>query len=366
MVRDYLKNSKVLVVDDNSTNLGLVYEYLSKNGLIVLLAQDGESALELVNSEKPDLVLLDIVMPGIDGFEVCKRITTDPKTKNIPVIFMSALSDIVDKVRGFEAGGVDYITKPLSQPEVMVRVTSHLTIKKQREELIALNADKDKFFSIIAHDLKNPFFNLLGFTEYLSENSNSLRTEEISEVSRDINSSARSVFNLLENLLNWARLKTGGIEYHPINFNLKSVADNVIELNLNGIDSKNINVYNNIDSDAEAFGDINMIETVLRNLFSNSLKFSNIGGKIELNAELHHNEWEVRIKDTGIGMNVEELHTIFNINNKVSREGTKGERGTGLGLLLCREFVEKNGGKIWAESEPNKWSEFHFTIKAAQ
>ena len=211
----------------------------------VLIAQDGQTALDLVeNGERPDLVMLDIMMPGMDGFEVCKRLKENEVVKDVPVIFLSVLSEASDRLRGFDIGAVDYIDKPFQKEEVLARVTAQLTIRKQQmdlkreikerklaekqlqrytEELKALNASKDKFFSIIAHDLKSPFTALLGFADYLTVQLDELNKDEIKECSTNIYKSAQGVFNLLENLLHWSSIQTGNIEFVPTKFNLNKL-----------------------------------------------------------------------------------------------------------------------------------------------
>jgi two-component system sensor histidine kinase/response regulator len=165
------KGAKVLVVDDDPTNLSVLFNYLAEMGLKVFVAQDGESALEQVDYERPDIILLDILMPNIDGFETCLRLKANPATSDIPVVFMTALSDVEDIIKGFQIGAVDYITKPFHQEEVLARITTHLTLQHQRMKLYELNTMKNKFFSIVAHDMKEVLSTLVRKFIKLGENS---------------------------------------------------------------------------------------------------------------------------------------------------------------------------------------------------
>jgi two-component system sensor histidine kinase/response regulator len=216
----------ILIVDDNPTNLGVLFSSLTHAGFKVLVAEDGEKALAQVERTQPHVILLDILMPGIDGFETCRRLKCLEASAEIPVIFMTALSDTIDKIKGFEAGGVDYITKPFQQEEVLARVKAHLTIRQLQQQLqrqndllarqnelleekntqlVALNASKDKFFSIIAHDLRSPFTGFLGLTQFIVENIEEWEREKIKDITTKLHESAENLYALMGNLLTWSR-----------------------------------------------------------------------------------------------------------------------------------------------------------------
>ncbi|MBD3306697.1 response regulator, partial [candidate division KSB3 bacterium] len=203
----HIQDSTILLVDDNADNLNVLLDYLDSAGFRVLVAQNGYNAIQQLQYVLPDLILLDIRMPGIDGFETCRRLKTDERTKEIPVIFLTALSDIVDKINGFEAGGVDYITKPFQHEEVFARVNAHLTIVKQRQQLQALNAKKDKFFSILAHDLRSPYLAFLDFIRLFTEHIDRQSREEIKKIAYSARDTAENLYALLENLLTWSRFQ---------------------------------------------------------------------------------------------------------------------------------------------------------------
>jgi signal transduction histidine kinase len=365
-----LQKSTILVVDDTPTNLSVLLDYLNQSGFKTLIAQDGEGALEQADFAHPDIILLDVMMPGIDGFETCKRLKEQDATKDIPVIFMTALSETVDKVKGFQYGAVDYITKPFQQEEVLMRITTHLTMQHQKKELnllnqklMASNATKDKFFSIIAHDMRSAFTPMVGYSDLLIRAAEELKDAKISKYSENMQMMIENAHKLFKNLLDWARIQRGAMEYKPNHFDLYSVGMSNVVFLMNPAKQKNINIKFEIDKQTLCFADNNMVDTILRNLMTNAVKFTHEGGEICLAATMD-DEWiEVGISDTGVGIAPENQAKLFTIDSKHKSAGTAGEQGTGLGLILCKELVEKNGGRIWVESEKDKGSCFRFTLK---
>ena len=225
-----------------------------------------------------------------------------------------------------------------------------------------LNATKDKFFRIIAHDLRNPFTSLLGVSELMIDNSEKYDAEQIRKCATLINSSARNVYSLLENLLEWSRSQTGNIEFKPEQFKLCELVDGIISVLEENANDKEIKIISKIEKGFPVNTDYNILNTVIRNLVSNAIKFTRKGGMVTVNAIKNENHITVSVKDTGIGISKEDIDKLFRIDVKFTKAGTNHESGTGLGLILCKEFVEKLGGRIWVESEPEKGSEFNFTI----
>ncbi len=336
-----IKNSTILIVDDNPANLGMLFRYLTKYGFKVLLTSDGESALELINEEPPDIILLDILMPGLNGFEVCSKMKESEKTQSIPVIFLSALTDTSDKVKGFEAGGVDYITKPIQHEEVLARVAAHLTIRNQRNKLAKINVSKDRLFSIISHDLRSPFMSIIGSTQLLLDSLKEMDKDEIYDIVSSCHSSAKITFTLLENLLEWSRIQTNSLEFDPQNFHLYPISNKVINLYSERAKKKNITLDSNIDRNTKVFADENMSYTILRNLTSNALKFTETGGSISISSVRNDEYVELSVTDTGLGMSDEDMAKLFRIDIQHTTLGTSQEKGTGLGLILCKELVVK-------------------------
>ncbi|MCB1190541.1 MAG: hybrid sensor histidine kinase/response regulator [Leptospiraceae bacterium] len=357
-----LKNSTILIVDDNPTNLGVLFDYLSNLGFNVLVSQDGENALALVQDERPDIILLDIMMPGIDGFEVCKRLKSIPIVKDIPIIFISALSETFDKVTGFEIGGVDYITKPFQQEEVLARISSHLTIQKQRQKLHELNSSKDRFFSIVANDLRSPIASIIRVTKELQDSLSTWDKELISKITKDLNDTSQNTYSFVENLLEWSRIQLGLIDCTPLKVYLHDIMLNNLKMNRKIIDQKKFIIENNIDPSAYVYADRYMVNIVIKNLLSNAFKFTNRNGKIEINAKQKEESLTISIIDTGIGIIQENLSKLFMIDKPVKQYGTEGERGTGLGLILCQNFIKRNYGKIWVESEFGRGTNVSFTL----
>ena len=230
------------------------------------------------------------------------------------------------------------------------------------EVLKQLNATKDKFFSIIAHDLKNPFVTLLGYSELLINEFDELTDEEKITFITDIRNSSKHSFELLENLLHWSRSQTGRLEYEPSKIDVKELVDKNILLLSPMAKNKAIDLHSGIAAPITAYADHDMVNTVIRNLISNAVKFTMSGGHIKITAELENNFIKIGITDDGVGMDDKTLRKLFRLDEHHSTKGTSNEAGTGLGLILCKEFIEKNHGKIWAESEINKGTTFHFTI----
>jgi len=235
-------------------------------------------------------------------------------------------------------------------------------IKESEIQLRELNATKDKLFSIIAHDLRSPFNGILGFSELLIENVNEFETAETEKYLGIINSSAKNTLVLLDNLLDWAKTQTGQINFNPEKLILSSIIHEVIETSNSMAKIKGISL-NYIKSDKiEAFADENMLKIVLRNLISNAIKFTKVGGKIRVYAISKQGRVEITISDNGVGMNDETQNSLFSLETNETTMGTANEKGSGLGLVLCKEFVEKLGGNIWVESEEGKGSNFKFTL----
>ncbi|MEI6694765.1 MAG: hybrid sensor histidine kinase/response regulator [Bacteroidota bacterium] len=353
----------ILIVDDIPTNLKILDGILKGDGYKVRPVPNGLLALQAAEKERPDLILLDIMMPEMDGYEVCRKLKENPELVDVPVIFISALNDTQDIVKAFTSGGVDYITKPFQAEEVKARVATHLKICRQNLELKQLNAEKDKFFSIIAHDLRSPFTGFLGLTQILEEQLSDLSKEEILDFSTSMRKSATKLFTLLENLLEWARIQQGLIPFTPETVQLLAVVNESIGMIKESASLKQIEIIYDIPDEITVVTDTNILQTILRNLVSNAVKFTSKNGSIIISV-LPQNDGSmvISIKDTGIGMSQHIMDNLFRIDVNTSRKGTDGETSTGLGLIICKDFIEKHGGKLWVESEVGKGSSFNFTL----
>lgn len=365
-----MENSKgtILIVDDNTNNLKILAEVLKENSYDFRMAKSGQLALNILEKTTPDLILLDIQMPEMNGFETCKRIKANEKKAKIPIIFLTANIDSESIAKAFESGGVDYVTKPFNSNELLARIDTHIKLKKQAEELERQNVTKDKFFSIISHDLKNPIANIIGFSDLILEDYKRLESSNIETFIGYINQSAKFSLELLENLLEWSRIQIGSLESIKADFDLS----NLLAINIEGYRpqalAKNIQIKSNIEKNLLMHADEKMISTVIRNLISNAIKFTPNGGTITISSkkkiDADKKIIETEIRDTGIGMKEEDIQKLFKIEHNYLSKGTNNEIGTGLGLILCKEFLNQNDGEIRIESQPNIGSNFIFTLNA--
>ncbi len=235
---------------------------------------------------------------------------------------------------------------------------------QKNAELEKINAEKDKYFSILAHDLRSPISSFMGLAEILSEDISVMAINEVEEITKLLHLSATNLFQLLENLLEWSILKRGNFEFAPQETSLNTIINNCIKSVLETAQQKNIVITMDLAASYVVRCDQKMTETIFRNLISNALKFTNNGGIIVIKAEpVSPDELTISVTDSGIGMNTEIIEKLFQLNEQSNRKGTDGESSSGLGLLICKDLVEKQGGRIWAESKENIGSTFHFTLK---
>ena len=236
-------------------------------------------------------------------------------------------------------------------------------IKDNELRLIELNATKDKFFSIIAHDLKSPFNSIIGYSEHLAEEVKKSNYTKIDEIASIILDSSNRAMDLLTNLMTWSQLESGRMPFNPEYFDISNIVGKVIFLIKPAAEQKSIDIENRISSNVQVFADKEMISTVLRNLLSNAIKFTENGGKITILSAVNNNELTVTIIDNGVGISQERIEKLFTINNNNSTPDTQKEKGTGLGLILCKEFIDKNNGKIWVNSNVGAGSSFNFSLQ---
>lgn len=380
----------ILVIDDNPTNLEVLLEYLEESGFEVAIARSGESALLQIEHIQPDLILLDVVMPGIDGFETCRRFKEKELTREIPIIFITALSDSVDKVKGFLAGGADYITKPFQHEEVLARITAHLRIRQleqrfqaeramvneqqriiteqqklidqQQKSLEELHACKTTFFSFISHDLQRPLDNLLGSTRLIIENLGQLSKEQIREQMIRLQTSAERLYDKHENLITLSKFQLGTLEYAPAPIHLDEIVIYHIIRFTPYAESKKVTFSSSLQENMIAYADDTMVGMVIRNILANAVEFTGIGGGVNITIIQNKEMLEISVTDSGIGMRAEILHQAFQFKTTVRNSSNGHDPKTGLGLVLCKHLVEKNGGKIWLESQPGEGTICSFTL----
>lgn len=366
-----MENSEylLLIVDDNPNNLKVLSNILLEKGFKLAVANNGVRAIGIAKKKLPDLILLDVMMPEMDGYEVCIKLKEDEETKDIPIIFLTAKDDTKDLVAGFKVGGSDYITKPFNTDELMARVTTHLELKisrekllKQNNELQSLNYTKDKFIAIISHDLRSPIGSFTMMTDVILSDYEGFSTSDIKDFLEMMRKSSNSLIDLLDNMLNWARSQNETIIPNKASFDLNELVLREIEVVAMALQNKQIGIaYHGIEQ-TFVDADENMISTVLRNLISNAIKFSQPESSIEITIEDKGVQYIIGIKDKGVGIPEEALPNIFDYKKHITTPGTAKEKGNGLGLSVCQEFVNANGGKIWAESIQNQGSTFFFTL----
>lgn len=364
-------NPKILLVDDNPINIRVAAKILRENNYNISFSQSGPEAIKKAGTTDFDLMLLDIMMPDMDGYEVCRIMKENPETRKVPIIFLTARTEAENVVRAFELGGADYVTKPFNGKELLSRVETHVRLKRSREELertnqklLESNNTKDKMFSIISHDLLGPVGNIKESLEMIANDEVKMDEDSMLQFIKATWSSVGSAYALLENLLYWARNQQGRMVYNPKPLSINTIIHDTYGL-LHGLArNKSISLKTNLLQEYEVFVDRNAIKTVLRNLVSNAIKFTNPNGKIVTSVkDYNHDFLLITVKDDGVGMEPERAKKLFEKKDKLEPKwGTKGEKGVGLGLVISKEFVEKHGGKIWVESNPGEGSKFYFTI----
>ncbi len=353
-----IKSGKILIVDDTPENIDVVRALLEEEGYETIIATNGEKAIERGIKSNPDLILLDIQMPGIDGFETCRRMKELEEFKETPIIYLSALADTNSIIKGFKFGAVDYITKPFKAEEVLTRVENQLKMFRMKNELLSLNASKDKFFSIIAHDLKNPFSVLFGFSEILIEEFHELSDEDKVDFITRIKDTSQKSFKLLENLLQWSRAQTNRMKLEKTKVLLKILMEEIIIELEKSIEAKEIKLNINISDDHSAFCDRESLRIVFFNLLDNAIKYSHRSSEISISSSYKDDFIYVDFADNGIGINSFIKPKLYLISENIKTPGTEKEVGTGLGLIICKEFLNKNNAELLFESEIEKGSTF--------
>lgn len=360
---------RILTVDDNIENLQVLGSLLHQMDYRVAIAQSGNEALRMLPRVYPDLILLDIMMPGMDGYQTLEKIKELDEWKAVPVIFLTAKHSPEDIVKGFELGAVDYITKPFNKSELTVRIRTHLQLRfiqrdledsqKQLKENIRL---KDKLFSIISHDLRSPIsgvHSLLARMEPNTPDGDYLINKHHVSLMRN---ALKNTFNLLENLLLWSREQRNKLQIAPQDIALRPVAEETLELLLPMAKQKNVRIHNNIPGHLHVKADISLLAAVIRNLLSNSIKFSHPGGEIILQTEVNDHIVRVCVVDKGVGMTHEEIRKILSKDKFHSRAGTDNEGGSGIGLKLVSGFVRKLGGELSIESQAGEGTTICFDV----
>lgn len=361
---------KLLVVDDVQINVLLLKALLGKEGYGILVANNGQEALEVIRNENPDLILLDVMMPGMDGFEVAERLKSEEFRCEIPIIFLTALDDTQSIVNGFKLGVGDFISKPFRKEELMVRIKHQLSlvaarriIEEKNEELRKTIAGRDKMYSVIAHDLRSPMasMKMLLNTIMMSVEKDKI-DPDIFDMLEMSNKTSEEVFSLLDNLLKWTKSQLGKLTVIPQKLDISELADGVVEVMNSVAEVKHIKLIRTDHESFFVYVDIEMIKSILRNLISNAVKFSNPDSEIKVGIKAEDGKVIVSVTDSGKGIKKEDQHKLLKDSTHFTTYGTNSEEGSGLGLLLCQDFARKNGGELWFESEENLGSVFSFSL----
>ena len=404
----------VLIVDDNPTNLAVLFECLSESGVEVWMAQDGETALEQVNEEQPDLILLDVLMSDLDGFETCRRLKDNQTTRDIPVIFMTALAETVDKVRGFNLGAVDYITKPFQQEEVLSRIQLHLRLRKLTQQLQvqnqqlqteirdrkqaeaalqqakeaaeAANQAKSAFLANMSHELRTPLNAILGFTQLMTRdpNLNPVQQEQLQVVSL----SGKNLLEMINEILAMSKIEAGRTVIIPNDFDLHRLLHSLEEMLSIRAQEKGLQLFfdlaNNLPQHIQT--DESKLRQVLLNLLDNAIKFTQ-HGSVTLRAKVvngslfivhgkentpNHEPFTIHnepltinllfeVEDTGPGIAAAEMEILFEpfVQTKSDK---KFQEGTGLGLPISQKFVQLMGGQLTVRSTLGQGTHFSFVL----
>ncbi len=355
---------KILIVDDVMSNVLLLKVLLTNEKFQIATASNGRQALDQVTKEKPDLVLLDVMMPDMSGFEVSQQLKANPETAEIPIIFLTALNSTADIVKGFQVGGNDFISKPFNKEELIIRVTHQISliaakriIVAQTEELRKTIIGRDKLYSVIAHDLRSPMGSIKMVLNMLILNLPSDTIgPEMYELLTMANQTTEDVFSLLDNLLKWTKSQIGKLKVVYQDIDMVEVTEGVIEIFSMVAELKKISIRLKTPSKLEVYADIDMIKTVIRNLLSNAIKFSNEETEILVTVQEQEGMAVVSVKDSGCGIDEENQKKLLHTDTHFSTFGTNNEEGSGLGLLLCQDFVIKNGGRLWFTSAKGEGS----------
>jgi len=351
----------------NQINDGIVV--FDEQGKIIIWNRGAEQIFGIKTEDAIDKNIADIqyqfAPPALKDKALIENVINGIVTLQTPEVFNRIIDNEIVELNSENLRNIQSIIFPIKLVDYnlfcsVFRDTTE--IKQFEKQLLKLNAEKDKFFSIIAHDLRSPFNSFLGYTKLMAEELDTLSIKEIQEFVVTMSKSATNLYNLLDNLLHWARMNQGLIPFKPQKMSFTDICKDVLEILSPNAVAKNITINHFAADQINILADIDMLQMVLRNLISNAIKFTNNGGAINISAEQTPSNITISVSDNGIGIKPEKLTKLFDISQFQTTAGTAEEKGTGLGLILCKEFVEKHGGKIWVESEPGKGSEFKFTI----
>ncbi|MDZ7831431.1 MAG: response regulator [Desulfobacterales bacterium] len=368
----------IMVVDDTPANLKLLDEMLQSRGYRVVQFPRGAMALKAAAQNPPDLILLDILMPEMDGFEVCRRLKSDESLKDIPVLFISALDGPNDKIKAFSAGGLDYVTKPFQEEEVLARVKTHLDLRRQQlqvevqkrqiqedyDRLRELEELRDNLVHMIVHDMRSPLMGVLGYAELLVEELKNLGHDELATYAGEILATGGSLRDMVTTLLDISRMESNEMPLEKEACDLREIVASAI-ISLGALVNDSTVLFERPADAVVAVCDPEVVRRVVGNLIANAVKFTGSGGEVRIDLNRISEGVGVTFCDNGPGIPPEYYERIFDKFGQMttSKEGHK--YSTGLGLTFCKLAVEAQGGRIGVDSEVGKGSIFWFILPAA-
>ncbi len=364
---------KILIVDDVVSNVLLLKILLTNEKFQVCTANNGKTCIEIAQKEHPDLILLDVMMPDLNGFDTAVILKKDETTKDIPIIFLTALNTPQDLVHGFQVGASDFLTKPFNKEELVMRVTQQISlvaakriIERQNAELRATLNNRDKMYSVIAHDLRSPMASIRMVLNLVVQSASAETVgPELYMLLDQANRESEEVHDLLDNLLKWTKSQTGRLTVVKQELDLNDIIPGVVEIFDAIAMTKHIKLeYQPTDAPLKVEADNDMLKTVVRNFLSNAIKFSPENSSIEIIMATEGDFAKVSVRDHGVGIAADRLGSIFHKGE--TTYGTGGEEGSGLGLQLCQDFARKNGGDCTVESVEGEGSTFSVLIPLKQ
>ena len=306
----------------------------------------------------------------MDGYEVLQHLKSNPETNNIPVIIMSALSDMQSIVKGYQLGATEYVTKPFQREELVKRVAHRyelFSIKRIKQELENTIESRDTLYSVIAHDLRSPpgSLKMMNNAILMMVDKNQV-SDEVYEMLQMMNKTSEEIFQLLDNLLKWAKNRLNKQNIYRQQVDINSIVNSTAEIFIPMATQKGISIMlEGLDKELMGSTDIDMVKTIVRNLISNAVKFSYEKGLITVSTKTDGDFVVVSVKDSGKGIKKEDQGKLLRSNTHFTSYGTNNEKGSGLGLMLCKDFVEQLGGKLWFDSEEGKGTTFYFSLKVS-
>ena len=367
--KSHANSSVILIVDDNPQNLQLLGRILQENNYEIEFATNGLAALDWISVKKFDLILLDINMPGIDGFEVCTKIRSNESMNHVPIIFLSAETDRESILKGFELGAQDYVTKPFDSRELLVRIRTHLALTDTLEKLEiekekAQSADhlKSAFLATMSHELRTPLNSIIGFTGILIQEKPGPLNDEQKKQLGMVQNSARHLLSLINDVLDISKIEAGQLKIHLQKFNLRDLINKVVETNKPSADKKNLTITVTIeDNVSEITSDSMRVQQILINLLNNAIKFTD-KGRISVTCFTVGSFVKIQVTDTGIGIESGKIEQLFKPFIQLETGLSRKHEGTGLGLSICKRLTEMLDGEIDVESRFGEGSIFSITL----